>query len=192
MGMFDLFRRLFHKKKPDSTHAASIHIEHDRPRSHHYTFAHLALRQLAYESPVECVGTLLSPQGTDLLCQVWESVDEYCKERGETSTIQPREFVIHPDRVGEYPCVVLEMPEPWHMTEAHYVALILKAVTQEELASPDLELLYFTLEKGSDLEGNPRTVFCAWNEAGSHLNFGDGPPPKLEAFIDHLEEHLSN
>ena len=50
---------------------------------------------------------------------------------------------------------------------------------------------YITLEKGMSEEDASRTALCEWQhseEGVSHLNFGDGPPPDVFAFIRKIAE----
>lgn len=192
MGLFKLLKKWFARPKSDPLEQMIHDLDSGRPRCHHYTFAHIALRQLAFQDPINCLGALASPNATEILCALWSSVDQHCQEQGESSTINPREMVIHSDRINGFPCAILEMPEPWFVSGAWYVALVVLLRSDEELlAASAKDLRYFTLEKGAMLDGSERTVFCAWTEEGSHLNFGDGPPPDLDSFLSHLEDHLT-
>jgi hypothetical protein len=50
---------------------------------------------------------------------------------------------------------------------------------------------YVTLERGSRIEtGQTRTVLCEWTADGSHVNFGDGPPPSINDFTKAVAAHV--
>lgn len=191
MGLFDFFKRKRGKREepvpPDAASAdlpeTPTRLREERPHSHHYIFAHVALRQVAFENPLSCLGLLGSPDAMKFITGLWASVDSHCRERGETSTINPAEIVVHRLRIGNYPCAVVEMPEPWFMTGAYFVALVLAVPLAE--VDPDLKdppLLYYTLEKGASLDGGEPTVLCSWTK-DIHSNYGSGPEPTLEAFV---------
>jgi hypothetical protein len=167
--------------------------EKERPHCHHYMFAHVALRQVAYSNPVGCLGVLASPDATSFLTDLWHDVDKCCRERGETSTIQPSEFVVHKLCVGKYPCAVVEMPEPWFITGAHFIGILLrKPIDQIGPMERDVPLMYYTLEKTIDLgDDTPQTVLCCWTKDGMHSNYGPGPDPTLQAFVEELERRES-
>src|SRR5262245_22042899 len=78
-------------EEPRNLHNLEHQLKSERPHCHHYTLAHLALRQMALSHPVGCLGVLSSPNATEFLTDLWKDVDEHCKEHGETSTINPRE-----------------------------------------------------------------------------------------------------
>ncbi len=184
-------RFLFRKERPVASSDIPSELNQDRPHCHHYTFAHIALRQVAFEQPVACLGMLASPEAMQFLTDVWKRVDEHCRQRGEISTIQPAEFVVHRRRLGDYACAIVELPEPWFITGAHFVALILNVPFDRlDPEDRDVPLLYFTLERGASLDGVARTVLCGWTRDGAHCNFGNGPEPTLEAFVPFLEERL--
>jgi hypothetical protein len=182
MGFLDRFRR-----KPKSFE--DLIKDLPKARTLHYVFAHIALRQLAFEHPLGVVGTLHSPKAAEFLRSVWDDVAEQVKRNGEPVDIDASALAVSPVRVGDYPCALVRLPPPQAATECYYVALVLHVDLREEAAAaaePPPEkprLSYFTLEYGASLDGSERSVVCAWDEAGSHLNYGDGPwPPAPEAF----------
>jgi hypothetical protein len=188
MGLFDFFRR-----KPQAPpDRAPIEEDLPEPRCHHYTLAHYALRSVAFEQPVRFLGILASPDAQRFLTDLLRSVSEHCKEREPRPDFRIQDVTVHKVRVGRYPCVVLELPRPRATTEAFFVAAVLLADLDQGLPDSHAAVLrYFTLEKGFVLGGPPRTVLCEWTAEGSHLNYGDGPAPQLQAFTGGLEELLS-
>jgi hypothetical protein len=167
--------------------------EKERPRCHHYMFAHMALRQVAYSNPLGCLGVLASPNATAFLKDLWQDVDKLCRERGETSTIQPSEFVIYKLCVGKYPCAIVEMPEPWFITGAHFIAILVrKPLDQIGPEERDAPMMYYTLEKTINFDDDtPQTVLCSWTKEGTHSNFGPEPQPELHAFVKELQRRES-
>lgn len=161
----------------------------ERPHCHHYLFSHVALRQVAFAQPVGCLGVLASPNATAFLSDLWKDVDEHCRERGETSTIQPSEFIVHKCCVGLFPCAIVEMPEPWFITGAYFIAILLqKPIGEIAPNDPEVTVMYYTLEKTLDFERGVQTVLCDWTKDGTHRNYGTGPEPTLEAFVKELEK----
>src|SRR5579885_790015 len=171
--------------------------EHDagddiEPRCPHYTFAHVALRSVAFRHPAGCLGVLASPDAHAFLADLLRSVDEHCREMGRPGQLAVDDLNVHRGRCGDYPCAVVEMPRPRGITEAFFVALVL--LVDMSADEPDFDhaaLRYFTLEKGAMLGGPPRTVLCEWTADGSHVNYGDGPPAELGAFVDKVAEMVS-
>jgi hypothetical protein len=181
MGLFDFFKR----KKAAAPEDPLPGLDDDRPRCHHYTFAHLALRQVAFDEPLTCLGVLASPQAREFLADLWGSVCEHCARMGEKPDFTADDIRVHTLRAGGYPCAVLEMPAPRGVTEVHYAALLLLVDTsREEAPAPeDVRLRYVTLEKGWS-DGPPVTVLCEWTKDGTHRNHGSGPPAELGAFLE--------
>ena len=87
-------------------------------------------------------------------------------------------------RVRDYPCAVVQMPPPQAVTEAHFVALVLKADTSQPQPADTTSLpkWYFTLEKGVSLDGSDRTVLGGWTET-THTNYGEGPAANVEELL---------
>jgi hypothetical protein len=188
MGLFDFFRRK-PATPPDSDPVEEAFHE---PRCHHYTLAHYALRSVAFDHPLGFLGVLASPDARGFLSELMRSVSEHCKEREPRPDFDIDDIAVHKVRVGKYPCAVVEMPRPRATTEAFFVAAVLLADLDREMPDPkEVALRYFTLEKGFTFEGPPRTVLCEWTSEGCHCNYGDGPAPRLEAFLRAVEEMLS-
>jgi hypothetical protein len=186
MGLFDFFRRK--PREPRDPAPEDL----DEPRCHHYTFAHYALRSVAFTDPLVYLGILASPKGQEFLARLLRSVSEHCKEREPQPDFDVEDISVHQVRVGRYPCAVVEMPRPKATTEIYFTAAVLLADPEDGMPeSAPMDLRYFTLEKGVVLDGPPRTVLCEWTSAGSHVNYGDGPEPQLEAFVRAVEESIS-
>jgi hypothetical protein len=188
MGLFDLFRG----KSGKAPASGPVEEELDQPRCHHYTLTHYALRGVAFEQPLTFLGVLASPDASRFLADLMQSVSDHCRAREPSPDFAAGDLTVHKVRVGRYPCAVVEMPRPRATTEAFFVAAVLLVDPGQGVPAPnEVGLRYFTLEKGLVLGGPPRTVLCEWTAEGSHVNYGDGPAPRLEAFTRAVEKLLS-
>lgn len=174
--------------------ADPIEEELDRPRCHHYGLAHHALRRFAFEKPLAFLMLLASPDAQEFLSTLMAAILEECKEAEPQPDLPIEDVILHTGRVGSYPCVVVEMPRPKALAEAFFVAAVLLANLDEQISDnpKKVGLRYFTLEKAATLGGLPRTMLCEWTSDHRHLNYGDGPAPRLEMFIQAVEDLVSN
>lgn len=72
--------------------------------------------------------------------------------------------------------------------------VMVTGTTEEARAGWKVPVRFFTLEHSLNAEGGPRTVFAEWEarETGPrHLNYGDGPAPRLDAFIEAIALSLA-
>lgn len=188
MGFFDRFRR----KSAVREDATSAGFDFPKARCHHYTLAHLALRTAAFDNPLGYLGVLASPDARKFLAFLLGQVSEHCREQEPRPGFGADDLVIHKVRVGGYPCCIVEMPLPRAPVEAYFTAAVVLANLDDELPSSEpVQMRYFTLEKGVTLGGPPRTVLCEWNAEGTHSNYGSGPEPRVESFIQAMEGSLS-
>jgi hypothetical protein len=189
MGVFDFLKRGGNK-------AGGGARERNKPRDQHYAFAHVVLRQLAFEDPVGCIGVLHSPEKDKMLASLWDKIGEQCRAGGAADgVVEGPPPSVRPAPVGRFPSSIVTMPEALDPTEAHFIAIVLHVDVAALRAGDEPperpELSYFTLEKGVSLTGQSRTVLCGWNAEGSHLNFGDGPPAEFDAFVAAVAEHVT-
>jgi hypothetical protein len=170
----------------------SLDPSDDSPRRHHYVLAHQALRSVAFDHPVPFLGILVSDRARPFLAELLENVHEHCKDDEPEAGFGAEDLSVHPGRIGDHACVIVELPRPRGVTEAYFVAAVLMVDLQRE--APEEEkppLRYFTLEYGARLSGPARTVLCEWTAEGSHLNYGDGPEPTVAAFAAAIERMLT-
>lgn len=181
MGIFDLFRK---RREPGAPLGGP-----EKPRTQHYLFAHVALRELALAKPIGLIGVLHSPGGTEFLRTLWADVAEQVRAGGERADLDGSGLSYQAIRVGDYPCAMVTMPPALAPAECHYVAIVLnvRLGLGEELPE-NPEASYYTLERGVTMEGAERTVLCGWDAKGSHLNYGDGPPADPQAFARALAD----
>jgi hypothetical protein len=179
MGIFDFFRKQHAERKHE------LNEPEQRGPSVHYVFAHYALRQLALAEPMRFLAILASPQAHDFLAAVLQDV---AQQLGKPAPFAATDLLIHPTRIGDHPCAIVEFPTPQGITETYFTALLALVRLHEGLPADDesVPARYLTLEKGASFDNRPRTVLGEWTDT-SHLNFGDGPTPTLYAFMQALE-----
>ena len=148
---------------------------------HHFVFAHVALRQACVERSWGFFAVMASAFKDRFLQDLWREVCAQCDAQGPPLCDITKADVTT-CRLNNYPCVVVTMPPPSEMGEAYLVAVILKVQVTDEIRPDQPAVDYFTLEKGTCLDGTPRTVLCRWTADNSHVNYGDGPPATIYAF----------
>jgi hypothetical protein len=136
-------------------------------------------------------GTIASEHKDEFLKDVWNQVCEHCDPKGE-ATFDISEVGFATCSIRDFPTIVVAMPEPTGLGEAYFAAIVLKIELGTDEAPEKPEILYFTLEKGVHLDQSERTVVCGWTADDSHLNYGDGPSPEIDGFIEAIEKLLES
>lgn len=186
MGFLDRFRRKPRAPEPPTSGDAD-------PRPAHYVFAHYALRGIALSHPEQCLAVLASDEAKRFLAAILNSVNEQLGASEPAADFTAEDIRIQTTRAGDHPCAVIEMPPARATAEAHFVAIVLPGGFGEQPAgAAPLPARYFTLEKGFELSGEPRTVLCEWTADGTHSNFGDGPPPTVADFVAAIADHVQS
>lgn len=179
MGLFDFFSRGSGSKSQSRT----------EPRCDHYSFAHVVLRNAAFDNPTQCVTSLASTDGKQYLSEIWDNVVDTCKKHNQPIELTLDDILIHKLRIGPFPCTILEMPAPHFATEAFFVALILTVdITDQSQNMSSGSVRYLTLENGEPNEEIVQTVIGEWTAKGSHNNLGPGPYPDLGEFVTKITE----
>jgi hypothetical protein len=172
------------------------------PRCVHYQFVHVALRTLVFSEPRLATALWELDDPGPLLDDIALQVVRACRGRGEGGEIRAEHLTLHKLRLGGYPCMIIEMPEPIATTEAYMLAILgrpdadgagAQAEGEEEgeeegeadVSEEDPQRRYFTLEYSSH-RPPPHTVLGEWTAQGSHMNMGGGPEPTVEAFVAEL------
>ncbi len=172
--------RIFRKNNPGSPETKT---------PHHYVLAHVALKQICFQNPLGFFGLMGSPDREEFLNDLWAQVCKNCDKEGQSS-FSIDDVMIDTIRIGDYPAVLVTMPKPHHVTEAHMVCIVLMVpLADMKQNGKVMKIHYFTLEKGATEEGQERTVLCEWDE-DTHYNYGDGPDPTPEAFIETIIQRL--
>ncbi len=154
----------------------------DPPRAHHYVFAHRELPALAHDPRFFPLAT--GAGGSNFAIGYWDHVGARLPP---AERLPPTDMALRVERRGGRTIVLVRLPAPERMTEAHLVAVV-----QGLPGEPDVR--YFTLELGfasAEPEGprSRRTVLCEWTE-GRHVNYGEGPPAEEAGFLAAVEDRL--
>ena len=154
-------------------------------RLHYYCFVHRLLPQAAWSNPAAFCGAMASPDHEKILRAWWDSIgdDLPSAERFPWPSIS-----VIPSRVGSHFVILFTFPPPAAATEAFFSAFVLgpiKSANVDELKATPQK--YYILEQ-SFCEGGPATVFAEWTSDGTHRNYGDGPLPSAEAFLNHIKK----
>lgn len=149
------------------------------PRPHHYEFAHVALRDTFFARP-QRFAVALGTGREELLRRIWADVgDAVVKKKGGAANLPPTGLAVTARRVGAGYLILVSLPAPARVSEAHFVGL---AVDKRR---------FFTLERGLNPHtGQTVTVLCEWR-GRRHVNYGAGPEPTVEAFADALTRILT-
>ncbi len=149
-----------------------------------YVFAHQALPALAFSEPGKLLAILNGPDAEKFLQNLWGTAGQQCGPDDQRAADGLSHTVNAAGTTGVIAAV--KLPEPKEVGEAHYVGIFGRFATPEE---PDLFNLkwvrVFTLEYGLHPVGENRcTMLCEWTYEGTHKNYGEGPPPDEEAFVE--------
>lgn len=185
MGLIDFFSRRARAEQNDRK---------DAPRCDHYSFSHIVLRDHAFQNPVSVVTELASASSHTSISDLWDAVEDICREHGEPVTLDPDDILIHKLAVETWPCALVEMPAAARKTEAFFVALVLTIdLNNPEAAVPPCPLRYLTLEfSETNSIDEVQTILGEWNQDGTHTSLGPGPEPNAESFILCIRKHLTS
>jgi hypothetical protein len=172
------------KLTPQEVEELVSRMPKSEPRPHHYILAHIALRSLALENPLRFLALMGSPDADKFLDSVFQALNDSLKEDGP-GDFTMRDVRYERGKLGEWLCIVFVMPPPKAVTEAYYCCLAGYLDPKEPNPAPEsVRGRWFTLEYGLAEDGGARTVFCEWTKDGTHENYGDGPEPTLEKFLE--------
>lgn len=149
----------------------------DRPRQHHYLFAHRELPAIARRFAGNLPELARSGRMDAALVRAWDQVG---------SRLPPADRWPHAGLeaslhdVDGRSVVLVTMPHPEHGAEAYFAAVV---VADGRLSD------YFVLEHGWTTRDEPRTVLCKWDHR-RHVNLGDGPSAEANAFLSAVRAQL--
>jgi hypothetical protein len=150
----------------------------DRPREHHYQFAHRELLGASRRFAGSLPSLARSGRLDSVLVQAWSHVGQAMPAGGR---LPADGLAASLHSFQDRDVVLVTMPKAEHAAEVHFVAIVI---------SGDRLTDYYVLEHGWTTEDEPRTVMCKWDERG-HVNFGDGPPADIGAFLAAVEQLLA-
>lgn len=161
----------------------------DGPRPE-YVLAHVALRHVLLANPVAYLHLTAEGQFRSVLADLMDQVARVCGRPlpYDAESLSPSLL-----RLGPYPSLLIEFPEPVKTTDVYLVVLVLQVDLSKESPPQSPEQIvarYLTLEKGMVFGRESPTVFCEWTADDKHCNYGEGPSPTVEAFCAFLEETL--
>jgi hypothetical protein len=155
-------------------------IRDDRPRPHHYRFAHRLLSVVLLDPKVPIRGIAQTGVITRFLRHLWA---DFGRSLPDHERLPPDGLEGALETSGDKEVLLVTMPKAEHMAEAHFVA-----VTPCE---PAAERAFFTLEHTWSLDDSAATVLGRWAD-GSHINLGPGPEPTAEAFLHTIGARFGN
>lgn len=155
-------------------------------RMHHYAFAHQALPQICAEDPLNFFGLIGSEKQREFIGHIWGLVCEHCDPHEKTA-LRADDITVSTGRIGQYPIIVFTMPPPQAITEAYFSGIVLEVDLDTPAQDEEPRMRYFTLEYSIGFpDMQPKTVFAEW-AGDSHRNYGAGPPPQMQAFVERIE-----
>jgi hypothetical protein len=160
-----------------------------RKVSHHYVVAHVFLRKVAQEHPLKFFGEMWSQQQDRLMRRILEQVRLLFDNEGNPP-FDMSDVEITTCLIKGFPGVVIRMPPPANIGEAHFVAAVLKEDIHAEALPEPADVRFLTLEKALSLDDSERTFLCGWMGEKVRVNYGDGPAATLEDFIEAVEEKI--
>ena len=178
MGLFDFFKRKRRENESSSR----------RGPSPDYILPHRALPQVALSDPLTFLALMASPDAMPFLENLARDIEARC---GARLSYPASEILCHRTRIHDFPCAILEFPEPREPVGAFLIAFVVEIMAGDALPGDrsSVPARYFTLEKGVSLDGDPRFVLGEWT-TDAHHNYGDGPQPSVDAFVETLERHI--
>ncbi|MBT8224454.1 MAG: hypothetical protein HKP61_02625 [Dactylosporangium sp.] len=150
----------------------------ERPRAHHYEFAHRQLPQILLRPDVDLVGLATAGRLVRALEGGWAAAGARlpADHRLDCDGLDAELTGHGPGRI-----LLIIPPPAEHSPEAHFIAVA--------PCAPASERRYFTLERAHGLDGQVRTMVGEWR-SGTHVNLGYGPEPEPGAFLHAVRRHL--
>lgn len=158
------------------------------PRPHHYVLAHVALRTLALDDPLQFLAVMGSPDAAKFVASIYDSVVESLKEEG------PPDFAVDDvqfqcGKLGDWLCVVFTMPPPRDVTEAFFCCLAGHLDLNDPNPRPEsVKGRWFAMEYTYPIGDQTRAVLCEWTKDGGHSNFGEAGEPTVENFLQRVAD----
>ena len=141
----------------------------DRPRPHHYQFAHRVMPGTARQVAVRLPELAADGRLNDALRATWEQIGLALDEGDRLS---PDGLSGQMVEVDGHQVALITLPRALHVTEAHFAAVVLGT-------DP---VRYVVLEHSWTLADQPDTVLGEWTP-DVHINLGSGPPPTQREFL---------
>lgn len=154
--------------------------EDDSPRTHHYLFVHRAMPRILFSRRTDPSRIAAANALDRALLETWTEVGDALPE---SERLAPDGLHSELVTLGDIQAVLITLPTAQHVTEAHFIAL---APT-----NPPRKRRYIVLEFSLDSETNqPVTVLGEWRRNRHHANYGRGPVPSGELFLQRVQQLL--
>lgn len=150
----------------------------DKPRPHHYEFAHRALPAMAAGLGREIIDVALAGNLDVGLHSTWTMLG---KRLSPGNRLPPDGLTGTGVSLEQSDLVVITFPPAERIAEAHFAAVV---ISRDQTA-----VRYFTLELSRGESGGIVTSIGEWAD-GRHVHHGTGPAPDLGAFVAALAELL--
>ena len=150
----------------------------DRPRTHHYRFAHRLLSRVLVDPRYHLRGLVDDGRIDEFLHFLWT---DYGQHLPDEERLPPDGLAGTLERAGAVDVLLVTMPPAEHAAEAHFVAVA--------PCEPPAERTFLTLEFTWTMDGRAGTVLGGWHD-GSHINFGPGPEPTPAAYLAWIGERF--
>lgn len=151
----------------------------DKPRPHHYEFAHRAIPRIAFNPRVNLAAIAADDRLDSALRATWAAVGERYEAADRLSDEGLAGELVE---VAGQSAVLVTFPVANHAAEAFF-ALVAPL-------SPPESRRYLTLEfSWNVVTDDPATVIGEWR-AGSHMNLGPGPEAARSTFLARMQELL--
>ncbi|GMU55568.1 MAG: hypothetical protein AMXMBFR33_47140 [Candidatus Xenobia bacterium] len=141
-----------------------------------YMFAHRVFPRWFFEDPAAVAQVLSGPEALPHLIALWKEVGMACQE-----SLASDGLALEPVRLDDWQGVLIRLPPPGEVPEAHFLCLVWPSSKGPEAAR------IVTLEHSLDLQGEKRTVLGEWRSDGAHLNFGSGPEAQSKPFLEAVQ-----
>lgn len=147
---------------------------------------------LVFRNPMIAVALHLEAEGTTAHDRSF--VDSFVRAANRNATddqpIKDGSVHLSSALIEGHAAAVFHFPPPRHTTEAFFSAV----VQGFEFTNPPRNRArvaprYFVLEHSTD-RPDPHTVLGGWSPEGTHFNFGPGPAPTKQAFLDAVAVRL--
>jgi hypothetical protein len=149
----------------------------------HHEFAHELLPRAFFADPDGLLAALeADPRG--YLRSAWAKCVARFPDEPPIPSEGPVAEVRALDPETTVACVTL--PAPQALTEAYFVALVLRRPRKGWFGAKTNKASYLTLESGLWVDNQPRTFLGEWTADGAHLNHGTGPGPGREEFLNEV------
>lgn len=152
----------------------------NRPRPEYYAFSHQALPEIFFSDPQKLISTL-NESGAEFLYYLWHQVEKYA---GVAESQVEQQIQVEHQTIQGISLTLVTLPPPQNMTEAYYLALLVKPGEQKYSR-------YLTLEHSQIPPGKPCTVLGEWLAGGAHIHHGQGPEPEKDLFVESISQLLS-